>query len=378
MSMLRNLATVPAALVILAACSDGSNDSLQPSANYEFTAVDTAFQRFLDDSAEFDGISYTLVDAAQGAVHEAAFGDHTLDTVVQLASTSKMPSVSLLMALHEDDSLEYDVEATIDRYLPWEGVYGDRTTVHLVSNTSGIPGLAGIGDYAEPGHLCQFTGTTTVQECGQILYTNEVAGSVAPGTLFDYGGTQWQLAGVVAEIVSNSTWNQAFDAYIAQPCDLDVFTYGNMWSNLDDWTGSPDSLSGQQNAHVEGGAITSLQDYAKILLMHLRGGRCGDTQVLSQDAVAFMQVDRGVAVGGPGYGMGWWIVYGDAENNEIVYDPGAFGAVSWLDMARGIGGYVAIDDYSRANPGAVYDLILETIIPLQQAAVDEARSAAGL
>ena len=72
-----------------------------------------------------------------------------------LASTSKMPAVSLLMALHDDESLDYDVETTIDTYLPWDGVYGDRTTVDLVSNTSGIPGLAALGDYGP--HVCQFT-----------------------------------------------------------------------------------------------------------------------------------------------------------------------------------------------------------------------------
>lgn len=49
----------------------------------------------------------------------------------------------------------------------------------------------------------------------------------------------------------------------------------------------------------------------------------------------------------------------------------------WLDTKRGIGGYVAIDDYTRENPGAVYSLVLNQIIPLQQQAVDEARAAVG-
>ena len=148
------------------------------------------------------------------------------------------------------------------------------------------------------------------------------------------------------------------------------------FSVLGAWNGSPDSLRGQQNAHIEGGAITNLQDYAKILLMHLRGGRCGDTQVMSAESVAFMQVNRAGDLG-VDYGMSWWIAPGDAQHNTIVYDPGAFGAISWLDMDRGIGGYVAIDDYTRANPGAVYELVLGLIIPLQQQAVDAARSGAG-
>jgi CubicO group peptidase (beta-lactamase class C family) len=362
------------ALVILAACSDGSNNSRAATPSYNFDEVDARLQQFLDESDVFDGISVILVDTEQGAVHEAAFGDHTLDTVVMLASTSKMPSVSLLMALHDDASLNFDVEETIDRYLLWDGVYGDRTTVSLVSNTSGIPGLAGLAAYGP--HMCQFTANVTLNECAEILYTVEVPGSVPPGTRFSYGGTQWQLAGAVAEHVTNSTWGQAFDRYLAGPCDLEVFEYGNMWTVMSAWTGSPDSLLGQANAHIEGGAITNLQDYAKILLMHLRGGRCGDTQVMSTESVAFMQENRAAAVG-VNYGMGWWVLPGDGMRSTIVYDPGAFGAVSWLDMERGIGGYIAIDDYTRADPGAVYALALDQIIPLQQQAVDAARAAAG-
>lgn len=369
-------ASAVALATLLAACSDGNNNSgnspREPS--YNFVDLDNAIQRFIDDSATFDGISYTLVDTDQGRVHEAAFGDHTLDTIVWLASTSKMPSVSLLMALDGDASLNYDVEATIDNYLPWDGVYGERTSVQLVSNTSGIPGLSSIGVYGP--HLCQFSGGFTLEECAETLYTVELPGSVAPNTGFDYGGTQWQLAGAVAEQVTNSNWNQAFDAYIGEPCELDVFTYGNMWGNAQDWTGSLDSLTGQQNAHVEGGAVTSLQDYAKLLLMHLHGGRCGDVQVIPPEAVDFIQVDRAGQFG-VGYGMGWWLAAVGPDDSLIVYDPGAFGAVSWLDMARGIGGYVAIDDYTRVEASSVYGFVLDEVIPLQQAAVDAARTAAG-
>ena len=109
-------------LLLLTACSNGSGNQAAAQPVYNFAALDARFQQFLDESEAFEGISVVLVDAQQGSVHEAAFGDHTLDTVVILASTSKMPSVSLLMALHDDDALDFDIEATIDNYLPWEGL----------------------------------------------------------------------------------------------------------------------------------------------------------------------------------------------------------------------------------------------------------------
>ncbi len=367
----------PLAALALGACSDGSDTPAPPVEvlpAYDFSAVDERFQQFLDDSTVFDGISVTLVDQQQGTVHEAAFGDHTLDTVVLLASTSKVPVVMLLMALNDDPDLNFSVEAPIADYLPWEGVYGDRTVAQLVSNTSGIPGLGSLGVYG--AHLCQYAPAGTLEACARTIYSTELEGTVPAGSTFDYGGSQWQLAGAVAEQVSNSTWRQVFDAYIAEPCDLEVFQFGNMWSNLAAWTGSPDSLQGLDNPNIEGGAISSLQDYAKLLLMHLNGGRCGDNRVMSEDSVAFMQVDRGGAFGVP-YGMGWWIVAPEAagETPTVFYDPGAFGAVSWIDIERKIGGYVAIDDYTRRDSGAPVNLVLSEIIPLVAQAVDEARAA---
>ena len=377
------LVSIVFSTLTLVGCSDGSEKKVveilvpevvpDPQPEYDFSAVDQRLQQFLDESDVFDGISITLVDKMQGSVHEAAFGDHTLDTIVMLASTSKVPTVSLLMALNDDDSLNFDVESTIDNYLPWEGVYGDRTSVQLVSNTAGIPGLDGLGSYG--ASLCQFSPDVQLLECAEILYGNEIPGTMSPGTGFSYGGTQWQLAGAVIEQVSNSSFNQAFDEYIAQPCELEVFEYGNPWSDLESFTGHPDSLIGRINAHSEGGAITNLSDYGKLLMMHLNGGVCGDTQVIAESSVDFMQVDRGGEFGVP-YGMGWWITESeDGSAPTIFTDPGAFGAISWIDTARGIGGYVAIDDYTRVDSGAPIGLVRSEIIQLVADAIDEGRAA---
>jgi hypothetical protein len=48
-----------------------------------------------------------------------------------------------------------------------------------------------------------------------------------------------------------------------------------MWENLSLWDGTPDSLLGQSNPNIEGGAITNLADYAKLLQVHLNDGYCG-------------------------------------------------------------------------------------------------------
>ena len=346
----------------------GGGGTPPPPVTPDFGEVDAAFQSFIDESLVFDGISYVVVDAG-GTVHTGTFGDHTEDTVVMLASTSKVPAVMTLMALEEDPASNFSMSQPIGEVLPFNGVYADRTPAQLVSNTSGIPGLRQLGLYGP--HLCQFSFEESIEfeACGQILLSVPLPDSHDAGSIFDYGGSQWQLAGVTAAVSANATWNQLVDQYLATPCELEVFTFGNMWENLFLWDGTPDSLLGQSNPNIEGGAITNLADYAKLLQVHLNGGYCGETQVLSEAALAEMRVDRGgvVAEDPVPYGMGWWI---DTDNPGVYDDPGAFGSVSFLDVERGFGGYVAIDDYTRIDAGAPARLVRRDIIPLLQSAFD--------
>ena len=351
----------------------GSETGDGPGGTMDFSEADAAFVGFLEGSPVFDGISYVVVDGEQ-VLHTAVFGDHTEDLIVMLASTSKVPAVMTLLALEEDPNVAFRMDQPIGEVLPFEGVYGDRTPSQLVSNTSGIPGLRALDDYGD--HLCQFINLpfTGFEDCGETLFSVELDDGYEAGSIFDYGGSQWQLAGVTASIAANSEWNQLVDQYLVQPCGLEVFTFGNMWLDLTAWDGSPGSLKGQHNPSVEGGAITNLADYAKLLQIHLNGGYCGDTRVLSEASLASMRIDRGGVVPNDPtpYGMGWWI---SSDNPGVYHDPGAFGAISFIDVERRIGGYVAIDDYSVVDAGAPIGLVRGTIIPLLQAAYDAASGA---
>ena len=348
----------------------------------DFSEVDASFQAFIDERTDFDGISYVLVDA-DGIIHQEVFGDHTDDTVVLLASTSKVPAVMTLMALQEDANVDFSMSEPVSTYLAYDGPYADRTVEQMVSNTSGIPGLrllAGYGSATGPtiedfNHLCQFSAQAffNFEACGQTLVQNELPTTQPAGSVYDYGGSQWQIAGVTASTVANATWNQLVDQYLVTPCGLEVFTFGNPWESPTSFTGSVDTLAGTSNPNVEGGAITNMADYAKLLQVHLNGGLCGDTQVLSEDSIASMQTDRGgvVSINATPYGMGWWI---QETLPGVFTDPGAFGAVSFIDINRGIGGYMAIDGYGdEADSGAPPSFFIAQAIPAIQAAWDAAQ-----
>ncbi len=358
-------------LFVFAVGSCGSNDTPDTAGccgsndapDYDFTSVGPEITAFIDEFVEVRGASYILVHRDYGVLHEEAFGDHTLDTIVRLASTSKVPSAGILMSLADDGLL--DIDEPIADYLDWGDSKPGITVGHLLSNTSGLPGL-----FSSVNHYpCQSLPDVLLSECAMTIYQTDVGEDLnPPGTLFQYGGGQWQVAGGVAEAVSGQSWEDLVRERLVEPCGLEVFEYGNMNSSA--WTGDPDSLIGQSNPRIEGGAISNLHDYAKILMMHLNDGMCGEERVLSKVAVAEMQIDRGSAVGGAAYGLGWWITLpGGGGKITKFNDPGASGTYAWIDLDRGYGGYLALE------AGSAYGFNLYArILPPIEAAIDAAES----
>ena len=163
-------------------------------------------------------------------------------------------------------------------------------------------------------------------------------------------------------------------------------TYGNPLIDFSSYTGDPNSLVGTQNPAIDGGAIANIQDWGKLLLMYLRDGVCGDTQVVSPESLAFQRINRGAglilrssAVGNQNAGMGWWINLPEEEGEStIYYAAGGYGAVAWIDLERGIGGYAMTDNYGFGGSFVftAFNHFLQTVVPLHQKLVDEARQTA--
>jgi CubicO group peptidase (beta-lactamase class C family) len=381
----------------LTACHDSSSShsSAQPveaemsPPEFDFAAVDTQLESFLADNPVFNGASIMIEHRDWGSIHEATFGEQTLDTVLQLASISKTAAASLLMALADDPALEFDIDTPLEDVLPWMGVYPGITTAQLISNTSGMPGDADfirIGPINFGVHLCQvipfegFPFSDTLLACAQAIYQFRVPEVVPPGTQYRYGWSQWQLAGGVAEVVGGATWAQLLDEYISQPCGMENFQFGNM--RPDAWTGSADSLTGQDNPGIAGGAIGTIRDILALATLQLHDGACGDTQVLSEEALARMREDVGSAlgsqehgtVGGFGYGPGWFITpTADGSTATLFTNGGAFGSVIWFDTQRQYAGAIAMADYTRQHSAKAIILAFEELIPMIEEIIDGAQ-----
>lgn len=368
---------------LLGACSDNSSNAkaVVGPVMPDFTAADTWLEDFVAAQELFPGGSMVIVDKKQGTIHKSAFGNQTEDSVVLLASTSKVPTVMLLMALDEDDAnVDFDIQQPIANYLPWLGVWDPAiTTEHLVSNRSGIPGLqyqfTRPNDYAP--HICQYAPIGNLQECAETLFTTPLPAlpTTPPNSAFDYGGSQWQLSGGVAELVGGGTWGQLWNQYIAEPCELELAQYGNNLSTPATWGGSPDSLIGLENPNMEGGMISNLNDYARIISLHLNDGACGDKQVLTPEGVVFMREERTKAEGEDwGYGMGWWIIPPQEGGSIYLYvDPGFYGSISWIDVEREYGGVVFFEEYSGTSGSVGSQAVISQLIPIIEEALDAVR-----
>jgi len=360
---LKLLSLLIIAILFLGGCqSEESNQ--ESTSDYDFSAVATKINAFIAEVEAVKGASYILVDKDSGIIHEAAFGNHTLETIVLIASTSKVPSSGIVMALVDDGLLALD--DSLCNLTTWDCSKPGITMEQLISNTSGLPGLYSHGMPYIP-HACEFDPTADLEDCAQTIYEADVGDDLAaPGSTFRYGGGQWQVAGGVAEIVSRKTWTELVNEHLVDPCNLEVFEYGNPFSNKPAWTGDPDSLVGQTNPVIEGGAISNLHDYAKILMMHLNNGMCGDNRVLSEASVLEMRVDRGTAAGGSAYGLGWWITASESASAPTLFtDPGMYGTLAWIDTERNYAGYLALETQS-ADGIALYSRIR----PLIEAELD--------
>ena len=187
------------------------------------------------------------------------------------------------------------MDAPVADVAEWGAGNPTITPAQLVSNSSGLVGPApepGLPALRLPVHRAG-----TMQECAAQIFTtpDDDADIVPPDTEFRYGGAQWQVAGAVAEVASGKSWAELIDEIYVEPCGLETLGYNNQLAQSQVgadgfdyptmFDADPATLLPTDNPNMEGGAYITTGDYAKLLLMHLRGGMCGDTQVLSQDAL---------------------------------------------------------------------------------------------
>lgn len=344
-----------------------------PAPDFDFSAVGPIVDGFVAERG-LNGAGLVVVERDSGVVHEQYWGEFAADRISLVASSSKMITAGVLLNL--DDRGLLDIDAPVADVVDWGAGNPDVTPAQLISNSSGLLGL--FPDPVFAPYLCQYIADGTLQDCAEAIFTTpeDDPDVIAPDTEFRYGGAQWTVAGAVAEVASGQPFAELVDEIFAEPCGLESLGFNNhfaqMGSGFDypvEFAGDPSTLVDTDNPNPEGGAYITAPDYGQLLLMNLRGGMCGDTQVLSPEALAAMHSDRigatyageaGAAptagAAGTGYGMGWWV---DRDTGRVS-DGGAYGSVPWLDLDDGYGAYLVIEADSGTG-GELADLLEEVV-----------------
>ena len=182
-----------------------------------------------------NGLGFMVARNGQ-VIYAQAFGNQQVDTVLPIASSSKMPSAAVIMSMVDQGLLDLDkpVGSYLAGKIDWPQDKAAITLRMMLNHTSGL----------QPNAPCLVRPFLTLRECAQEIADTPL--DFAPGTQFEYGGGGFQVAGYIAEAVSGQRWSDLFDQRIGKPLGLTTFNYG---------VGT--------NPQIAGSARSDLADYTK-------------------------------------------------------------------------------------------------------------------
>lgn len=259
------------------------------------------------------------------------------DAQLPVASASKWMTTALIMTVVDEGKLSLD--APISRYLPeFSGPAAATTLRELLAQTSGEGSIVAGVDIRQDARM-------TLGESAAAVARRPLVDP--PGKVFKYGGPSFQVAGAAVEAVTGKRWADLFKERIADPLGMS-HTY---WTHLPARGVSPaDTL----NPLLQGGVVTTADDFMRFLTMLAQGGRVGDRQILSAQAIDVMETAqtlgkpmaykppgavRGAQSDGVQYALGNWCETWDAQHRcKLVSSPGAFGTFPWIDRQSGLYG----------------------------------------
>ena len=289
-------------------------------------------------------------------------GGITPDAQYEIASSSKWMTAALVMTVVDEGKLTLD--DPISKWLPeFQGDAGRITLRELLAQTAGQGSLKSVVDIKQNPRM------TLAQSAAEIA---RLPLEDKPGTVFKYGGPGLQVAGALVEQVTGKRWAELFDQRIGGPLGMS-HTY---WEHLPTRGIIPNDTL---NPLLQGGAVSTADDYMRFLGMLAGDGVYSGKRVLSAEAVAEMEraQTRGLPMAwlppgvkdakGLQYALGNWCEQMEADGDcTLVSSPGAFGTYPWIDRKSGLYGVFftksrlpeVVDDFVKARA-----LVLAAAVP---------------
>jgi len=325
-------------------------------------------RRAVDDHT-VPGVSLLLAHKGE-VIFKEAFGNLTVDQKVQMASSSKPVTATLIMILADQGKLSLD--DPIEKYLPeFKGITikgkppaKQPTVRHLLCNMSGLPGDflaesilnrlrkgAGKAQNDEKGNEnnkgnseSRFFSSRnrSLSESVRALAGSGLA--TEPGAEFHYCTMGFNVAARVAEVAAKQPFEELIRAELLEPMRMNSTRYTPF--SLHGLNSSPTLRSGESRFIMAGGGMTStLDDFAAFYQMHSNGGTYRGRRILSEQAAATMhtrQAKLELLMAGPygnDYGLAFFLdKLDDKGQARVISHPGLFGTTPWLDKDRNLVG----------------------------------------
>ncbi len=308
------------------------------------------------DQAFEDGIQRGIVPGGAllmihkgEVVHRKAYGladleskqPFTIETPCRIASLTKPHTATLLSILADQGKL--NLSDPIDVYLPEfkslrvQGTPVRRapTLLECLSHTAGFPGNSSFKRTES-----QVAGFETLGQAVERLAQEDLV--TAPGTKYDYSRCGFMVAGRVAEVVTGRTIQDLMRRYLLAPIGAEVATlipdeetrlriptqYDRVRGNLVERR-REDMV---RSINPGGSMVSTVDDVARLMLLHRDGGRVGNRQIVSGDALRQMIVAQ-PATSGTGYGLGFNIMSKRPDGTaKRIRHTGASGTFAMLDF----------------------------------------------
>lgn len=286
-------------IAVLAFGSPGMNHASAQRAALDFESVDVFIQTEMD-SIRIPGLALVIVHGDE-IIYQKGYGiadpsgnPVTPQTPFNIGSVSKAFTALTVMQLAEEGILELDTP--VQSYLPWFRVADAEastkiTILDLLNHTSGIPTTAG-NDYSDKDDMSEQALEHRVRALSEVELNRPVRSS------FEYSNANYDILGLIAQVVSGQPYEQVVRQNIFVPLDMN-----NSFSSREEatqhgvaigyrmWFGFPFPYSETASrAHLPNGQqFSSAEDLAHLLIAHLNGGNFQGNSVLSPTGIESMQ-----------------------------------------------------------------------------------------
>jgi CubicO group peptidase (beta-lactamase class C family) len=243
--------------------------------------------------------------AGYGVANEA--GDPvTPQTPFLLASLSKPVTAVAVMQLVEAGQIELD--APVQKYLPWLLPATPITVRQLLHQTSGLDETQGYRRNLEPD------GPDALAASIRGLADAEL--NNPPGAAFEYSNSNYDILGLLIETVTGQSYGDYIQANIFGPLEmsssftsLETARAAGMSSAFYPFFGRQTSFDDQmpytRSVQPSAGLIGSAEDMAHFVLAQLQNGRYQTTQLLSPASMAALHTPDPATGPDVQYARGW-------------------------------------------------------------------------